>query len=163
MWLTDQQGQWQDVHLAGHLPCAPPHAHWRECALPPAGKVRWQAAAYAERVGPNLRAWNLSRKRGFLRKWKSKIAEKKKISVEKQIDKHTFFFQTVRRCSKKYGNHAVNECEFASKNERWWSYRSWTFAYFKLFPWRKYRAGPDWSKKFVKPMTIDFAFKLNGS
>ena len=78
--------------------------------------------------------------------------------MEKQIDKHTFFL-TVRRCSRKYGNHAVNECKFASKIERWWSYCSWTFAYFKLFPWRKYTAGPDWSKKFVKPMNIDFAFK----
>ena len=39
------------------------------------------------------------------------------FSAEKQIDKHTFF-QTDRRCSRKYGNHAVNECEFASKIER---------------------------------------------
>ena len=70
-----------------------------------------------------------------------------------------FFLKTVCRCSRKYGNHAVNECEFASEIERWWSYRSWTFAYFKLFPWRKYTAGHDWSKKFVKPMNIDFAFE----
>ena len=70
-----------------------------------------------------------------------------------------FFFLTVRRFSRKYGNHAMNECKFASKIECWWSYRSWTFAYFKLFPWRKYTADPDWSKKFVKPMNIDFAFE----
>ena len=41
----------------------------------------------------------------------------------------------------------------------WWSYRSWTFAYFKLFPWRKYTASPDWSEKFGKPMNIDIAFE----
>ena len=82
----------------------------------------------------------------------------KKFSAEKQIDKHTFFL-TVCRCSRKYGNHAVNECEFASKIEGWWSYCSWTFAYFKLFRWRKYMTGPDWSKKFVKPMNINFAFE----
>ena len=53
------------------------------------------------------------------------------FSAEKQIDKHTFF-QTDCRCSRKYGNHSMNECEFASKIERCWSYCSWTFAYFKL-------------------------------
>ena len=40
------------------------------------------------------------------------------------------------------------------------SYRSLTFAYFKPFPGLKYMAGPDLSKKFVKPMNIDFALKL---
>ena len=36
------------------------------------------------------------------------------------------------------------------------SYRALTFAYFKPFPGLKYTAGPDWSKKFVKPMNIDY-------
>ena len=40
------------------------------------------------------------------------------------------------------------------------SYRSLTFTYFKPFARLKYKAGPDWSKKFVKPMNIDFASKL---
>ena len=40
------------------------------------------------------------------------------------------------------------------------SYRSLTFAHFKPFPGQKYMAGPDWSKKFVKPMNMDFASKL---
>ena len=40
------------------------------------------------------------------------------------------------------------------------SYCSLTFAYFKPFPGLKYTAGPDWSKKFVKPVNIDFASKL---
>ena len=112
-----------------------------------------------------FRAWNSSRKRGFSRKWKSKTAEKnffrgKKIFRRKnKLTSILFFLKTVRQCNRKCGNHSVNECEFARKIECWWSYRSWTFAYFKLFPWRKYTAGPDWSKKFVKPMNIDFAFE----
>ena len=106
------------------------------------------------------RAWNSLRKRGFSRKWKSKIAEKNFFRRKTIWQAYFFFFfKTVRRCSRKYGNHAVNKCEFASKIEDWWSYRSWTFAYFKLFPWWKYTAGPDWSKKFVKPMNIYFAFE----
>ena len=95
-----------------------------------------------------VRAWNSSRKRGFLRKWKSK---------NKMTSILFFFFLTVRWCSRKYENHAVNECEFASKVNRWWSYRLCSFAYFKLFPW--WKAGPDWYKKLVKPMNIDFAFE----
>ena len=43
------------------------------------------------------------------------------------------------------------------------SYSSLTFAYFKPFPGLKYMTGPDWSKKFVKPMNINFASKLYGS
>ena len=43
------------------------------------------------------------------------------------------------------------------------SYCSFTLAYFKPFPDLKYTAGPDWSKKFVKPMNIEFASKLYGS
>ena len=61
----------------------------------------------------------------------------------------------------------MNECEFiASKADRrvlMGSYCSLTFTYFKPFPGLKYTAGPDWSKKFVKPMNIDFALKLDGS
>ena len=34
-----------------------------------------------------------------------------------------------------------------------------TFAYFKPFPGLKRTTDPDWPKKFVKPMNIDFAFK----
>ena len=40
-----------------------------------------------------------------------------------------------------------------------WSYRSLTFAYFKPFLGLKCTAGLDWSKKFFKPMNMDFAFK----
>ena len=43
------------------------------------------------------------------------------------------------------------------------SYCSLTFAYFKPFPGLKYMAGPDWFKKFVKLMNIDFASKLDRS
>ena len=43
------------------------------------------------------------------------------------------------------------------------SYCLLTFAYFKPFLGLKYRAGSDWSKKFVTPMNIDFASKLYGS
>ena len=43
------------------------------------------------------------------------------------------------------------------------SYRSSTFAYLKPFLGLKYTAGPDWSKKFVKPMNSDFVSKLYGS
>ena len=71
------------------------------------------------------------------------------------------------RVSRKYGNHNVNECEsIASEADRrtlMGSYRSLTFAYFKSFLGLKYTAGPDWSKKFGKPMNIDFALKLDRS
>ena len=43
------------------------------------------------------------------------------------------------------------------------SYRSLTFVYFKPFLGLKYMASPDWSKKFVRPMNIDFASKLYAS
>ena len=43
------------------------------------------------------------------------------------------------------------------------SYCLLTFVYFKPFPGLKYTANPDGSKKFVKPMNIDFASKLYGS
>ena len=60
----------------------------------------------------------------------------------------------------------MNECEFvASKDDRrasMGSYHSLIFAYFKSFPGLKYTAGPDWSKKFIKPINIDFASKLYG-
>ena len=48
---------------------------------------------------------------------KNRKSWKKNFSAERQIDKHTLFL-TVCRCSRKYGNHAVNECEFASKIDR---------------------------------------------
>ena len=41
-------------------------------------------------------------------------SRKKFFSAEKQIDKHTFFLNSPSV----YGNHAVKECEFASKIER---------------------------------------------
>ena len=61
----------------------------------------------------------------------------------------------------------MNKCEFVASeaNHRplMGSYRLMTFAYFKPFPGLKYTVGPDWSKKFVKPMNINFASKLYGS
>ena len=60
----------------------------------------------------------------------------------------------------------TNVSLFASEADRrplMGSYLSLTFAYFKPFPVLKYTIGPDWSKKFVKPMNIDFAWKLYGS
>ena len=55
-------------------------------------------------------------------------------------------------------------CEFvaseADRSALMGTYCSLTSVYFKPFPGLKYMAGPDWSKKFVKPMNIDFASKL---
>ena len=34
-----------------------------------------------------------------------------------------------------------------------------TFAYFRLFLRLKCTAGPDWPRKFIKPMNINFAYK----
>ena len=66
--------------------------------------------------------------------------------------------------SRKYGNRFVNECEFVASKADCRAligrYHSLTFAYLKPFPGLKYTAGPDWSKKFVKPMNIDSASKL---
>ena len=59
----------------------------------------------------------------------------------------------------------MNECEFvASKVDcrALMGYHSLTFAYFKSFPGLKCTTDPDWSKKFVTPMNIDFASKLYG-
>ena len=68
--------------------------------------------AYKQTTEPGIRRGNEDSRGNENRK-----SRKKFLSAEKQIDKHTFF-QTVRRCSRKYGNHAVNECEFASKSDR---------------------------------------------
>ena len=61
----------------------------------------------------------------------------------------------------------MNKCEFVTseggRRALMGSYRLLTFAYFKPFPGLKYTAGPDWSKKFVKPMNIKFASKLRKS
>ena len=99
------------------------------------------------------RAWNSSRKRGFSRKlnWKSR---KKLFFCGKQIDKHTFFF---KQCvgvaeSMEITRERMRVCQ---QNRALMEFCSWTFAYFKLFQWWKYTAGPDWSKKFVKPMNIN--------
>ena len=58
----------------------------------------------------------------------------------------------------------MSECEFAASeaNHRalMGSYRLWTFAYFKSLLGLKYTASPDWSKKFVEPMSIGFASKF---
>ena len=67
--------------------------------------------------------------------------------------------------SRKYRNRDMNKCEFvpSETNPRalMGSYCSLAFAYFKSFPLLKYAACPDWSKKFVKPMNINFASKLS--
>ena len=66
--------------------------------------------------------------------------------------------------SREYGNRDVSDCKFVSSEADhralMGSYRSLAFAYFKPFAGLKYAASPDWSKKFVKPMNIDFALKL---
>ena len=49
---------------------------------------------------------------------------------------------------------SVLDC-ICMKIGHWWSYHLLTFAYFKLFPGHKY-GGSDWSKKFSKPMNMDF-------
>ena len=57
----------------------------------------------------------------------------------------------------------MNQCECgaseADPRALMGSYRSLAYAYFKPFPGLKYTAGPDWSKKFVKPINIDVASK----
>ena len=74
--------------------------------------------------------------------------------------------QNTDTVSRKYGYRNVNKCEFvASEADRralMESCHSLTFAYIKSFPGQKYTSGPDWSKKFVKPMNIDFASKRYG-
>ena len=75
-------------------------------------------------------------------------------------DERPYVSKHGHRVSRKYGNRDVNECEFvvreADRKALTGSYRSLTFAYFKPFPGLKFTAS-DWSKKFVKPMNIDFA------
>ena len=79
-------------------------------------------------------------------------------------DVRPYFSKYRHRVSRKYGNCDVNECKFvasqADGRALMGSYRSLTLAYFKSFPRLKYTASPDWSKKFVKPMDVDFASKL---
>ena len=60
-------------------------------------------------------------------------------------DVRPYFSKSGHRVSRKYGHCDVND--------------ALTFAYFKPFFGLRYTAGPDWSRKFVKPMNIDFAFK----
>ena len=77
------------------------------------------------------------------------------------------FLKICTQVSRKYGNHDVNKCKVvaseADPRALMVRHCSLTFAYFKSFPGLKYMAGPDWSRKFVKPMNIDFASKLYGS
>ena len=83
-------------------------------------------------------------------------------SVEVQL----YFSKYGLRVSRKYGNCDVNDASLLLAKPilaLMGSYRSLTFAYFKPFLGLKYMAGPDWSKKFVKPMNIKFASKLYGS
>ena len=77
------------------------------------------------------------------------------------MDVHPYFSKYGHRVSRKYGKCDVNECKFvASEADR--RALMLTVAYFKSFPGLKYTAGPDWSKKFLKPMNIDFASELYG-
>ena len=55
---ADLQEQWQDVHPAGHMSGAAPHAHRRERPLAPAWEVCRQAAPHAEKVSSCL-LWSL--------------------------------------------------------------------------------------------------------
>ena len=68
-----------------------------------------------------------------------------------------YSFQKVRKSRRE-------RCEFvaseADGSVLMGSYHSLTFAYFKPYLGLKYMTGPDWSKKFVKPVNIDFASKL---
>ena len=56
--MADLQEQWQDVHPAGHMSGAAPHAHRRERPLAPAWEVCRQAAPHAEKVSYCL-LWSL--------------------------------------------------------------------------------------------------------
>ena len=71
---------------------------------------------------------------------------------------------TATGVSRKYGYRDVNKCEFVASEADcralMGSYRSLTFGYFRPLPELKYSAGPDWSKKFVKPMNINIASEL---
>ena len=74
-------------------------------------------------ISPTLLSVNLNQSLEFVAETRilaeMKIENHGKLffSAEKQIDKHNFFL-TVHRCSRKNGNHAVNECKFASKIQR---------------------------------------------
>ena len=81
------------------------------------------------------------------------------------MDVHPYFSKYGHRVSRKYGNGNMNECGLVASGHRalMGSYHWLTFDYFKPFPGLKCTACPDWSKKFAKPMNIDFASKLYGS
>ena len=80
------------------------------------------------------------------------------------MDIRPYFSKYGHGVSRKYGNGIVNECKFvaceADRRALIGGYHSLIFAYFNPFAGLKYTAGPDWSKKFVKPINIDFASKL---
>ena len=75
------------------------------------------------------------------------------------MDVCPYFSKYGHRVSRKYGNRDVNKCELiasgADRRALMVSNRSLTVAFAGL----KYMAGPDWSKKFVKPVNINFASK----
>ena len=74
-----------------------------------------------------------------------------------------YFSKYGNRVSRKYGNRDVNDASLLPAKPilaLMGSYHSLTFVYFKPFPGLKYKAGPDWSEKFVKPVNISFASKL---
>ena len=80
------------------------------------------------------------------------------------MDVHPYFSKYGHRVARKYRNRNLNKCKFVASEADLRalirSYHSLTFAYFKPFMGLKYTAGPDWSKKFVKPMNTNFASKL---
>ena len=61
-------------------------------------------------------------------------------------------FQKVRKSQRERCKFVASEADCSALMG---SYRLLTFAYFKPFPGLKYMAGPDWSKRFVKPMNIN--------
>ena len=78
-----------------------------------------------------------------------------------------YFSKYGHGISRKYRNHDMNKCKFIAREADCraliGNYHSLTFAYFKPFLRLKYTASPDWSKKFVKPLNVDFALKFDGS
>ena len=86
------------------------------------------------------------------------------MEINQQYGSTPVFLKIQTQSFQKVRKWLHERCEFiATKADRralMGSYRSLTFVYFKPFPGLKYAAGPDWSKKFVKPLNIDFASKL---
>ena len=80
------------------------------------------------------------------------------------MDVCPYFSRYGHRVSRKYGNRDVDECELVASEADCrallGSYRLLTFAYFKPFLGPKCMAGPDWSKKSVKTMNINFGSNL---